>query len=233
MDKFKAWVDLCEAEIRQMLFALIGHDFGDEPEKRLTDIRNSRKNLMEYAANLCNVTNNDVVLDLGSGCGFGTYWLAKRARQIYACDISPAYLSFASRECARLGNVAFHLIKSRHLDFLGKDSVDVICSISVFIHFNLYDIFWYFKEFCRVLKPGGRVFIDIADSDRLDFDHPGRYETYFLQHSEDYQKNPEGLAGLMQWNSVKSVVRIASHLGFQNTFKSTGEDSYLVFVKQL
>ena len=231
MDKTKAWVDLSEADIRHMLFALIGPDFGDEPENRLAEIRNSRKSLVEYAADLCNVTSNDVLLDLGSGCGFGTYWLAKRARQVYACDISPAYLSFASRECAKLGNVSFHLIKSRDLDFLEKDSLDVICSISVFIHFNLYDIYWYFKEFARVLKPGGRIYIDIADADQLDFDHPGRYEAYFLLHSEQYQNNPEALPGLMQWNSLPSVVMIASHFGFQNTFKSKDEDPCLVFVK--
>jgi ubiquinone/menaquinone biosynthesis C-methylase UbiE len=116
---------------------------------------------------------------------------------------------------------------------LEKDSIDVIFSISVFIHFNLYDIYCYFKEFCRVLKPGGRIYVDIADSDRLDFDYPGRYETYFLRHSEYYEKNPEGLSGLMQWNSLVSVVRMASHFGFQNTFKGSDEDSCLVFVKNI
>jgi cyclopropane fatty-acyl-phospholipid synthase-like methyltransferase len=139
-EKFRDWIDLPENEIRPILIALIGHDFGLEPEKRLPEIRESRRNYANYIADKCKIDNNDIILDLGSGCGFGTYWLAKRARRVFACDISPSYIKFASKECSQLDNVSFHLVKSRHLDFLGNDAVDVVCSISVFIHLNLYDI---------------------------------------------------------------------------------------------
>src|SRR3990172_12793807 len=129
-DKFKHWIDLSEDHIRSMLVALIGHDFGPEPEKRIPEIRESRKNYANYVADRCEIDKENILLDLGSGCGFGTYWLAQRAKHVYACDISPAYLEFASKECSFLDNVSFHLIKSRQLDFLEKNTIDVVCSIS-------------------------------------------------------------------------------------------------------
>jgi hypothetical protein len=100
MDKTKAWVDLSEADIRHMLFALIGPDFGDEPESRLAEIRNSRKSLVEYAADLCNVTSNDVLLDLGSGCGFELIgWPNAQGR--YTLAIAAPPISVSRRESAQ------------------------------------------------------------------------------------------------------------------------------------
>lgn len=220
--KYRRWIDLSEDNIRSMLFALIGNDFGLEPEKRILDIKESRKNYTNYIADKCQINKEDIVIDLGSGCGFGTYWLAQRAKHVYACDISPAYLEFASKECLSLDNISFHLIESRQLDFLKNDSIDVVCSISVFIHFNLYDIYWYFKEFGRVVRPGGRIWIDVADSESLDFKSPNKNGEYFLRHAECYKEDDASLPGIMQWNSLKSVIDIADHFGFQNSYKKLG-----------
>jgi ubiquinone/menaquinone biosynthesis C-methylase UbiE len=221
-DKFKNWIDLPEHDVRPMLIALIGHDFGLEPEKRVPEIRESRKNYTNYIADKCQIDKKNIVIDLGSGCGFGTYWLAQRAKHVYACDISPSYIKFASKECSSLHNVSFHLIESRRLDFLEKDSIDVVCSISVFIHFNLYDIFWYFNEFKRVVKPGGRVWVDVADSESLDLAGPNRNGELFLRHAESYKESDSSLPGLMNWNSIESVINVAAHFGFENVYKKTG-----------
>lgn len=227
---FRDWIDLPDGELRPMLIALIGHNFGPEPEKRIPEIRESRRNYTNYIADKCGIDKEDIVVDLGSGCGFGTYWLAQRAKHVYACDISPAYSKFASKECSQLDNVSFKLIKSRQLDFLEKDTIDVICSISVFIHLNLYDIFWYFNEFKRVVKPGGRVWIDVADAESLDLDNQNRNGEVFIRHAESYKENESSLPGLMYWNSVKSVVNIADHFSFDNSYNhSSGE---LLFTKR-
>ena len=229
-EKFKDWIDLPEHDVRPMLIALIGHDFGLEPEKRIPEIRESRRNYTNYIADRCRIGKKDVVIDLGSGCGFGTYWLAQRSKYVYACDISPSYIKFASKECSSLNNVSFHLIKSRQLDFLENDSIDVVCSISVFIHFNLYDIFWYFSEFKRVVKPGGRVWFDVADSESLDLAGPNRNGELFSRHAESYKENDSSLPGLMNWNSIASVINIADHFRFENVYKQTGGE--LLFTKR-
>jgi len=227
---FGDWKDLPDHDVRALLNALIGDDFGLEPEKRIPEIRASRKEYTNYIADKCQISKDDIVIDLGSGCGFGTYWLAQRAKHVHACDISPAYIKFAAKECSSLSNISFHLIKSGRLDFPEKDAIDVICSISVFIHLNLYDIFWYFYEFSRVVKLGGRVWIDIADSESLDLAGPNRNGELFLKHAESYKEKEWCLYGLMQWNSVKSVTNIASHFGFEKTYwHSSGQ---LVFTKK-
>ena len=225
---YQPWIDLSSSDLRSMLIALIGLEFGPEPEKRIPDIKESRKAYSTYIADQCALSARDVVVDLGSGCGFGTYWLAQRAGHVHACDISPAYLSFARRECAGLGNVSFHLIKSRSLDAVPADSIDAICSMSVFIHLNLYDIFSYFREFRRVVKRGGRVWIDIADSESLDLETPNTNGGYFLSHAKQYSDNPAALAGLMQWNSPAAVKRIAGHFGFACRSEQRGGELLVV-----
>lgn len=209
------WVGLTESDVRSMLIALVGLDFGPEPEKRIPDIRESRRAFAEYIADELALGPKDVALDLGSGCGFGTWWLARRAGHVHACDISPAYLSFARRECAELANVSFHHIASRRLEPIADRSIDAICSMSVFIHLNLYDIYWYFREFDRVVKPDGRIWLDIADAESLDLDTPNTNGGYFLRHAKDYDADPAALPGLMHWNSVASLVGIARHFGFR------------------
>ena len=213
---FNDWIDLSEDDTRNLLFALIGLDFGQEPEKRIPEIKESRRVFANYIADKVSMEKTDTALDLGSGCGFGTYWFAQRAKRVHACDISQAFLRFAARECRTLQNVNFHLIQPRKLDCIADSSIDVICSMSVFIHFNLYDIYWYFKEFARIVKPGGRIWIDVANSKSLDLHAPNQNGGYFLNHAQNYLENPSHISGLMQWNSLSAVIKIAKTFGFVN-----------------
>jgi Methyltransferase domain len=229
-DSFGAWADLPASDMRSMLIALIGCDFGTDPETKLDAIRGSRRAYADYVGDQSGITASDVVVDLGSGCGFGTYSLAKRAGFVHACDVSPAYLSFAQRECSDLPNVAFHRIESRDLSFLATNSVDVVCSLSVFIHLNLYDIYSYFKEFQRAVKPTGRVWIDFADSESLDLTAPNRNGQLFLAHAEEYAANPSGLPGYMCWHSSAAIAGIASHFGFECKTRTVGGE--MLFIRR-
>ena len=222
------WVSLSGEDIRSMLIALIGYTYGREPEGRLPEIRESRKNYAWYIAQEVAVAPDDVLVDLGSGCGFGTYWFAQWSKHVHACDISTAFLSFAAKECANASNISFHHIQSRKLSFLDDASVDVICSSSVFIHLNLYDIYWYFKEFARILKSSGRFWIDFADAESLDLSTPNQNGTYFLNHAHEYDQNPAQLAGLMCWNSMQSIIGLAKHHGFRAVKTKPGGE--LLFV---
>ncbi len=230
-DSFEHWIDLSEDDLRSMLIALIGLEFGSEPEKRIPEIREARRAFSNHIADQVALSDSDVIVDLGSGCGFGTYWLAQRAKYVNACDISPGYLSFAKRECSELENVSFHLIKSRHLDTIASHSIDVVCAMSVFIHLNLYDIYWYFKEFNRIVKPGGRIWIDFADSESLDLSAPNTNGTRFLRHAKDYDANPSQLGGLMPWNSCVAILEVAQHFGFE--CKDSKKDGELLLSKSV
>jgi len=212
----QAWVDLDKEDFRSMLINLIGYRFGERPEEHLNEIREERARYAMRFIKMAGVTQADRVLDLGSGCGFGTAAISRHANNVIACDISPAYLEFARRECADLGNVQFQAITSHDLSSIGDHSVDTVISMAVFIHFNLYDIYLYFKEFSRILKPGGKVLIDFADMNRLFSRIPNRSQNQqFLSHSAFYRDDPSALAGLVQWNSARGIKGVVRSVGFK------------------
>jgi SAM-dependent methyltransferase len=212
----KAWVDLEQADIRRMLISLIGNRFGDHPEEHLDAIRAERVGYAEKFIKLAGVGPEDTVLDLGSGCGFGTAAISSRARQVIACDISPAYLAFAQKECEDRSNIRFVPVKSRDLSPIEDGSIDQIISMAVFIHLNLYDIYHYFQEFTRVLRPAGRVVIDFADMNRLFGILPNRQQDQqFLSHAGFYRDDPDSLGGLVQWNSARGIRGVARSSGLK------------------
>lgn len=212
----QAWVDLDKEDFRSMLINLIGYRFGERPEEHLNEIREERARYAMRFIKMAGITQADRVLDLGSGCGFGTAAISRHANNVIACDISPAYLEFARRECADLGNVQFQAITSRDLSSVDDHSVDTVISMAVFIHLNLYDIYLYFKEFSRILKPGGKVLIDFADMNRLFSRIPNRSQNQqFLSHSTFYRDDPSALAGLVQWNSARGIKGVVRSVGFK------------------
>lgn len=212
----KAWVGLSTEDLRAMLIALIGYRFGNKPETHLSEIREERQSYMQKFLHMAGVDGNDTVLELGSGCGFGTRALAKMAEKVIACDISEAYLSFAQQELSELDNVEFYHVGSRDLAEVPDHSIDKVISTSVFIHFNLYDIYLYFMEFKRILRAGGKVAFDFADSHKLAGGvHSRRMIEQFLEHAPYYRETPSSLPGLVQWNSAKGIRGAAKLAGFK------------------
>jgi ubiquinone/menaquinone biosynthesis C-methylase UbiE len=212
----QAWVDLDAQDIRRMLISLVGHRFGERPEERLDEIRADRSVYANRFIRMAALKPTDTVLDLGSGCGFGTAVIAKHAGKVIACDISTAYLEFARGECADSNNIDFEQISSRNLAPVADRSIDTVISMAVFIHLNLYDIYFYFVEFTRILKPGGRVLIDFANMNRLFSRMPNRHQDQqFLSHAGYYRDDPGSLASLVQWNSARGIKGVARTAGLK------------------
>ena len=78
----QAWVDLDNENVRNLLISLIGHRFGERPEERLDEIRGDRSRYANKFISMASIKPSDTVLDLGSGCGFGTAIIAGRAKQL-------------------------------------------------------------------------------------------------------------------------------------------------------
>ena len=213
MNEKKAWVDLSKDDVNQLLISLIGYTFGDRPEERLDEIKESRQNFAKSFAELAEVNSDDDVIDLGSGFGYAASYLAKTCHSVKACDISKAYLDFAASECDA-ENVEFILLNDYRLEQIDNESIDKFLSMSVFIHFNIYDIYLNLESAYRVLKNGGKVVFDFADMDRL-FTSEIPENDFFLNAIESYKVDSGNLFALMQWNSFTGIENIAKHIGFE------------------
>ena len=103
----------------------------------------------------------DVVLDLGSGGGFDCFLAAKKVGdngRVIGVDMTPEMLGKARENAAKMdaANVEFRLGEIEHLP-VADNTVDAIisnCVINLSPEKHLV-----FQDACRVLKPGGRLFV--------------------------------------------------------------------------
>jgi pentatricopeptide repeat protein len=198
------------ADRRQLLYALIGYEFGMEPEKRLDDIRAYKQKESAFLIKSLGLTSQDIVFDLGSGCGFIARVVAPLCKRLYCLDISRDFLRFAQEELLSFSNVGFHQIEYGDLCCLDDMQVSKGYANAVFIHFNLFDIVTYLREVFRILARGGVFVFGMCNSDSLDIAED-RYFRIVLQHYLRERNSPT----LMQWNSAHSVCSIARQIGFE------------------
>jgi ubiquinone/menaquinone biosynthesis C-methylase UbiE len=200
-------------DIKRALQLLVGDYFGDRPEEKLDEIRNAKKGRAAYLCKKLGCTKDSVVLEIGSGMGFTSKFIAEKVKQLYCSDISASFLELARKECEGIPNIEFLRIEKEPASFSFPDeSFDIIFSDAVFIHLNLYDIYWYFSEFQRLAKKRGKVFFNIKNASKLETDK-------FSQMAGFYRKDRDSLKRLLCWNSVDAVVTIAEHYGFKLTSK--------------
>lgn len=199
---------------KHALRLLVGDYFGDKPEENLDVIRDAKKHRAAYLCKRMGCHKDAIVLEIGSGMGFTSKHIAKNVKKLYCSDISSSFLEVARKECAEIPNIDFVKIESEPASFSFEDRFfDIIFADAVFIHLNLFDIYWYFSEFQRLLKNGGKVFFNIKNASKIDMEK-------FNQMAGFYRKDRDSLKRLLCWNSVDAVVSLASHFGFR--LKSKG-----------
>lgn len=214
-------------EKRELLFALVGFDFGREPETKLDEIRAFKKNESAFLLNTLKFTKNDVVLDLGSGCGFIARVVAPLCRQLYCLDISSEFLRFAREELTQFTNVDFHRMPYGDLHYLDDKKITKGYANAVFIHFNFFDVVVYLREIYRILARGGLFLFGLSNTDCLDI-HTDRYFSLVLSNYVKERTSPT----LMQWNSAHSVCAVAGQIGFEASEVWVGHGSAMILLRK-
>jgi SAM-dependent methyltransferase len=128
----------------------------DETEPGIVAIHRKR---YEFARPLCEGRD---VLDAGCGVGYGTAFLAERARHVVGVDVDPEAIAYARRRYAA-PNVEFRVGDVAALD-LGDASVDVACSFETIEHLADRDAF--LVEMRRVLRQHGTLIVSTPRADR-------------------------------------------------------------------
>ena len=112
------------------------------------------------------------VLDIASGEGYGSAWLARHARSVIGVDISPETVAHAKVRYAA-GNLEYRVGSCSAIP-LGEATVDVVISFETIEHLHEHEEMM--REVKRVLRPGGVLVISSPDkfeySDKPRFQNP-------------------------------------------------------------
>lgn len=208
----------------QLLDFLVGDWYGENPTNKLDIIREDKCLRANYISERLGVVADSNVLEIGSGMGFTSKHVAKKVGHLHCCDISESFLNLARVECKDIPNISFYAISEPVSLPFPEDFFDFIYSDAVFIHLNLYDIFWYFSEFKRVIKKNGIVWFNIMNSSQVVMDKLVEMAAY-------YKKDQANLKNLLCWNSSEAVIRVASYFDFALESREMDINENLKFIK--
>lgn len=102
----------------------------------------------------------DVVLEIGCGVGRVGAELAPRCARWIGCDVSASMLAHAAERIGSDADAEFVQVSGWDLDPIPDASVDAVYCTVVFMHLDEWDRYQYVLEAKRVLRPGGRLYVD-------------------------------------------------------------------------
>ncbi|HMY72075.1 MAG TPA: methyltransferase domain-containing protein [Blastocatellia bacterium] len=118
---------------------------------------------------MCEVTSQDIVLDVACGPGLTACAVAATAAQVTGIDLTPAMLERAKARQAELGltNLDWQLGDVYSLPFVDKSFSLVLTRFSFHHFLNPAAVL---AEMIRVCRPGGRVMVwdSVPDADKAD-----------------------------------------------------------------
>jgi len=112
---------------------------------------------------LVSLSGEDEILEIGCGVGRVGLLLAPRCGSWTGADISTNMLSHAQNRLSALANIRLVHLSSIGLVEFADSSFDVVYSTNVFAHLDEVDRWRYVEEAFRVLRSGGRIYIDNTD----------------------------------------------------------------------
>lgn len=127
------------------------------------DLRSSAMNTIRNLLELVSVGRNDDVLEIGCGVGRIGLDLAPHCRTWTGADISTNMLGYARDRLRSIEKFRLVHLHEIGLTEFSDSSFDVVYATNMFPHLDEIDRWRYVEEAFRVLRPGGRIFIDNVD----------------------------------------------------------------------
>lgn len=177
----------------------------------------------KYLIKNINPRKNDSILDFGCGVGRVTFFLAPHVKNISGIDVSKNMLEIANHEKQNFHNVSFdHLTGTVIPD--QDNSFNKIFSHWVLQHISDEMLVLYLKEFYRVLKKGGRIFLF-----EQTMQHSQSNSKHIYRTEENYMRLIESVPGFKKI-AVKPVMRVpARGMSLWNKKTLSGKIALSVF----
>lgn len=148
------------------------------------------------------------IIDIGCGIGRLTkYLLHENVEKYLGLDIIPEILQDAIEVANGQPNFNFAIVENCKLPSADA-SADVVCGFSLITHLLDEEIFEYFMEARRVLRPNG-----IAVFSFLDFENDGHLSA-FVAHARHHR---HGHGDLLKYTTKSILRRLAKCAGFSAT----------------
>lgn len=176
---------------------------------REQDIQATAAETLQRIEECVGLGTEDRVLEIGAGVGRVGAVVAPRCAEWVGADVSDNMLSFAERRLADLHNASFQRISGYDLDGLESERFDLVYCTVVFMHLDEWDRYNYVREAWRVLKPGGRIYVDNTD---LCTDEGWRF---FLKNMTDYPPSARP-ANISKSSTPDELRTYLEHAGFED-----------------
>ncbi|MDO8622952.1 MAG: class I SAM-dependent methyltransferase [archaeon] len=147
----KYWTDIStEKEAKQKI---ITHE----------NFHNSTEHDVKIILENLKLTKEDNVIDFGCGIGRLVKPISEHCNMILGLDISEKTLHYSTKYCDGVKNVLFKPLHSDSCIDLGNERIDAIYSLLVLQHIEKCKVLNLLYEFNRLLKVGGKVFLQFPN----------------------------------------------------------------------
>ncbi len=163
---------------------------------------------------LAAVTPADDVLEIGCGAGRVGRFLAPHCRHWTGADVSPNMLRFAADALADLPNVSTVPLNGYDLSGVADHTMDVVYCTGVFMHLDEWERFRYVLDARRVLRPGGRLYVD-----NFNLLEPEGWALFMDHFRMDPSKRP---ANVSRHSTPQELERYLAQAGYRDIAVRTG-----------
>ena len=178
-----------------------------------SSVRRSAQTPMKNLIELAGVRAEDDILEFGCGVARIGLELAPRCRSWTGADMSANMLATAAKRLRGVTNVRLVKLQQVGLDQLESNSFDLVYSTNMLDHLDGMDRWRYVQDAFRVLRCGGRLFIDNTD---LEQDAGWRAFASGAEWSQELERSPyiptpSTVAELTTYASRGGFVQIQAH----------------------
>jgi ubiquinone/menaquinone biosynthesis C-methylase UbiE len=177
------------------------------------ELRDSAADPIRNLVELASVSTQDDILEIACGIGRIGLELATRCRSWTGADISANMLGYAAERLRGVSNVRLHQLDGNGLSGLDDSSFDVVYCTNTLAHLDELDRWRYVQEAFRVLRSGGRIFLDNIDltSDKGWASFLGLAAKYEAAELPPYMTRFSTAAELMEYATRAGFERVKSH----------------------